>query len=99
MTSEKILAKIFRYDFTLKKPTVYDHRKYIGQDFWIRLWKHFYKHRKKNRAILKVLINEKLIGIDTVQGKKDAIFLNEILWKITGNAVLDNLNCKIFLIS
>ena len=36
-TLEKILDKILGYDFTLKKPTVYDHGKNIGQDFWIRL--------------------------------------------------------------
>ena len=32
-TSEKILGKIFGYNFTLKKPTVYDRGKNIGQDF------------------------------------------------------------------
>ena len=32
MTSEKILDEIFGFNFTLKKPTVYD-RKNSGQDF------------------------------------------------------------------
>ena len=31
--------------------------------------------------------------------KKDATFLNKILWKIAGKVVLDDLNCKIFFIS
>ena len=70
---KKILDKIFGYNFTLKKPAVYDHRKDTGQDFSLStsgIWK-----------------------------EKDAIFLNKILWKITGKAALDNLNCKIFFVS
>ena len=31
--------------------------------------------------------------------KKDAIFLNKVLWKFAGKAVLDDLNCKIFFVS
>ena len=31
--------------------------------------------------------------------RKNAIFLNKILWKIAGKAVFDNLNCKILFVS
>ena len=63
-TSEKILDKIFGYDFTLEKPTVYDYGKNIGQDVGYDFENVFTSiEKKQDRAIWKVLINEKLLLI------------------------------------